>query len=171
MGLYGAYSKPFESAESTNSKATQKQLKGNAMSATYKEIKERLTDFGFEEDDVAESDYKRIYIDSLNHAGEIIYYSVILQIEDFIRKGESLLPTEDLSPISRITDETEDDDYIYIPDVVQPLYVLLAAHYAWLDDDLTKATIYWNEYDDLKNQIIATAKMPRRAEIIGGIRW
>lgn len=141
------------------------------MSATYKEIKERLTDFGFEEDDVAESDYKRIYVDSLNHAGEIIYNTVILQIEDYIKKAEELGDDEDVSSITRISEETADDDYIYIPDIVQPLYVLLAAHYAWLDDDLTKATIYWNEYDDLKNQTIMVAKMPRKAKIIGGIRW
>ena len=141
------------------------------MSATYKEIKARLTDFGFEEDDVAESDYKRIYIDSLNHAGEVIYFSVILKIEDFIRKEEGLDKDEKLPFITKIEDGTDDEDTIYIPDIVQPLYVLLAAHYAWLDDDLTKATIYWNEYDDLKNQIIETARMPRRAEIIGGVRW
>lgn len=141
------------------------------MSATYKEIKERLTDFGFEEDDVAESDYKRIYVDSLNHAGEIIYNTVILQIEDYIKKAEELGDDEDVSSITRISEETADDDYIYIPDIVQPLYLLLAAHYAWLDDDLTKATIYWNEYDDLKNQTIMVAKMPRKAKIIGGIRW
>ena len=58
--------------------------------------------------------------------------------------------------------------YISIPDELIPLYTLLAAHYAWLDDDLTKATIYWNEFDDLKNQFIANARIPKRAVIVGG---
>ena len=33
---------------------------------------------------------------------------------------------------------------------------------------MTKATLYWNEYDDLKNQILATIMKPRKAKIIGG---
>lgn len=141
------------------------------MSITYKEAKERLTDFGFEEDDVTESDYKRIFVNSFNHAGEIVYNAVMLRIEDYIRKVEELDDDDDLQTISKIDDDTADEDYIYIPDIVTPLYILLAAHYAWLDDDLTKATIYWNEWDDLKNQIIASASIPKDATIVGGLGW
>lgn len=139
------------------------------MSATYKELKDRLTDFGFEEDDVAESDYKRIYVNSFNQAGSVINNTVIKNIEGYIRIEEELSDDDDLPIIGRIDSETDDDDYIYYPDVVDPLYPLLAAHYAWLDDDLTKATIYWNEFDDLKNQIISMASKPRKAKIIGGV--
>lgn len=138
------------------------------MAITYKEIKDRLTDLGFEEDDVAAEDYKRIYINSLNRSSDIIYGAVMLSIEDYIRKTEELDEDEDMPHITKITEETEDDDEIFCPDILIPLYTLLAAHYAWLDDDLTKATIYWNEFDDLKNQIIVNVKQPRRAEIIGG---
>jgi hypothetical protein len=138
------------------------------MAITYKEIKDRLTDLGFEEDDVAAEDYKRIYINSLNRASDIIYGSVMLSIEDYIRRTEELDEDDDLPHISKIDEDTADDDYIFCPDILIPLYTLLAAHYAWLDDDLTKATIYWNEFDDLKNQIIVNAKQPRKAEIIGG---
>jgi hypothetical protein len=138
------------------------------MAITYKEIKDRLTDLGFEEDDVAAEDYKRIYINSLNRASDIIYGAVMLSIEDYIRRTEELDADDDLPHISKIDEETADDDYIFCPDILIPLYTLLAAHYAWLDDDLTKATIYWNEFDDLKNQIIVNAKQPRKAEIIGG---
>lgn len=140
------------------------------MSATYKELKDRLTDFGFEEDDVAESDYKRIYVNSFNQAAAVINNTVIRNIESYIRKQEDLGDDDD-PIIPRIDSDYSDDDYVYYPDVVDPLYPLLAAHYAWLDDDLTKATIYWNEYDDLKDQIIAMASRPRKAEIIGGVRF
>jgi hypothetical protein len=141
------------------------------MAITYKELKDRLTDLGFEEDDVVESDYKRIYINSFNRAGEILYGSVMLGMEDYIRKTEEIGDEEDMPTIMKIDEDTLDDDYINVPDVLVPLYTLLAAHYAWLDDDLTKATIYWNEYDDLKNQIMANANRPRKATITGGIRF
>ena len=144
------------------------------MSITYKEIKERLTDLGFEEDDVTESEYKRIFVNSLNRAGEILYSTVMLATEDYIRRGLGLeYEDEDgeavpLPKITKITTRTADTASISIPDELVPLYTLLAAHYAWLDDDLTKATIYWNEFDDLKNQFIANARIPKRAVIVGG---
>lgn len=141
------------------------------MAITYKEIKDRLTDLGFEEDDVTESEYKRIYINSLNRSADIIYGSVMLAIEDYIRKTEGIDDEEDMPHISKIQEDTEDDDYIFCPDILVPLYTLLAAHYAWLDDDIAKATIYYNEYDDMKGQIIANANKPRKATIEGGIGW
>lgn len=138
------------------------------MAKTYKELKDRLTDFGFEEDDVAESEYKRIYQNSFNQAGEIIFYSVMLPVEDYIRKIEELEDDDDLTPITKIKDDTADDAKVQIPDIVVPLYVLLAAHYAWLDDDITKSTIYYNEFDDMKNQFIANATKVKKATIEGG---
>lgn len=144
------------------------------MSITYKEIKDRLTDLGFEEDDVAESEYQRIYVNSLNRAGEIIYATIMLATEDYIRKQQGLdYEDEDgnaiaLPKITRVSLTTPDTAKINVPDELVPLYTLLAAHYAWLDDDLTKATIYWNEFDDLKNQFIVNARTPKRAVIVGG---
>ena len=147
------------------------------MSITYKEIKARLTDLGFEEDDVTQDEYERIFINSLNRAGEIIYGTVMLAIEDYVRKQYDIKKVDmfgnsiPLPMITKITTETADADEIEILDILVPLYTLLAAHYAWLDDDLTKATIYWNEFDDLKNQIIANINRPRNAAIVGGIGW
>lgn len=146
------------------------------MSITYKELKDRMTDLGFEEDDVAEEEYRRIYKNSFNRAGEIIYGTVMLAIEGYLRDTESgrdiVVDVTDDNPnirqITRITDDTEDDDIIEIPYIIVPLYTLLAAHYAWLDDDITKATMYYNEYDSLKNEIIANANRSRMAEIVGG---
>lgn len=127
-----------------------------------------MTDFGFEEDDVAESEYKRIYVNSFNQAGEIIYYSVMLPLEDYIRKVDEIDDEDDMSPITKIKEDFTDSSRVQIPDIVVPLYMLLAAHYAWLDDDITKATIYYNEYDDLKTQFIANAQRVRKATIEGG---
>lgn len=146
------------------------------MSITYKELKDRMTDLGFEEDDVAEEEYKRIYMNSFNRAGEIIYGTVMLAIEGYLREIERgddvVVDYRDVDPnvrqITRITEDTGDDDVIEIPYILVPLYTLLAAHYAWLDDDITKATMYYNEYDNLKNEIIANANKPRMATIIGG---
>ena len=150
------------------------------MSITYKELKDRMTDLGFEEDDVAEEEYKRIYMNSFNRAGEIIYGSVMLAIEGYLKENYAddsnniviNLPDDGsvsaIRKITRITDETADDDEIEIPYILVPLYTLLAAHYAWLDDDITKATLYYNEYDSLKNEIISNATKSVRAEIIGG---
>ena len=146
------------------------------MSITYKELKDRLTDLGFEEDDVAESEYARIYVNSFNRAGEIIYGTVMLAIEGYLRDTERgddvVVDYRDVDPnirqITRITEDTDDDDIIEIPYIIIPLYTLLAAHYAWLDDDITKATMYYNEYDNLKNEIVANANRSRMAEIVGG---
>lgn len=150
------------------------------MSITYKELKDRMTDLGFEEDDVAEEEYKRIYMNSFNRAGEIIYGSVMLAIEGYLKENYAddsnniVINVPDdgsvsaIRKITRITDETADDDEIEIPYILVPLYTLLAAHYAWLDDDITKATLYYNEYDSLKNEIISNATKSVRAEIIGG---
>ena len=149
------------------------------MGITYAEIKARLTDLGFEEDDVTESEYARIFINSLNRAGEILYGTVMLSIEGYLLEQRKALDTGDveidvaesadrLPKITKITEDRDDDDLIDVPYILVPLYTLLAAHYAWLDDDVVKATLYYNQYDSLKNEIIANASKPRSAEIVGG---
>ena len=144
------------------------------MSITYKEIKARLTDLGFEEDDITNDEYARIFVNSLNRAGEIVYGTVMLAIEGYLHSlykddyVDEWGNEKELPKITRVTEDTADEDEIEIPYILVPLYTLLAAHYAWLDDDITKATIYWNEYDSLKNEIIANANKIRKAVIIGG---
>lgn len=150
------------------------------MGITYAEIKARLTDLGFEEDDVTETEYERIFINSLNRAGEILYGTVMLAIEGFLLSqsdaDENVIEINvadgadkpRIRKITKITEDTEDDDIIDVPYILVPLYTLLAAHYAWLDDDVQKATMYYNQYDSLKNEIIANATKPRSAVIVGG---
>lgn len=152
------------------------------MSMTWGDLKEMLVDLGFEEDSItSESEYGRLIRNSVNRAVSIIRSTVILQIADYLRYEESwgYETTEEdsngternkwvLPKTKRITAETEDTQKINFPEILEPLLPLLSAHYIWLDDDLSKATLYWNEYDDMKNQIVAVAKTPRRALIEGG---
>ena len=69
-----------------------------------------------------------------------------------------------------VTSTTEEDYKIQVVYQCEPLVGLLAAHYVWLDDDERKAILYWNEYDQLKQEILANSFKPR-AKVIGGIRW
>lgn len=137
------------------------------MAITYKEIKESLTDLGFEIDSEVDSEYGRTRLNAINRSLSVLWSTVILPyISYFTSEDEDGKPVE---PVMTYFDEnSQDADETSCPELLKPLLQLLTAHWLWLDDDLTKATIYWNEYDDLKNQIIATIRMPRNAVIIGG---
>jgi len=69
-----------------------------------------------------------------------------------------------------ITNTTDEDYKIQVVYQCEPLVSLLAAHYVWLDDDERKAILYWNEYDQLKQEILAKS-FKTKAKVIGGIRW
>ena len=140
---------------------------------TWGNLKAELVDLGFEEDSIT-SEYGRIMRNSVNRALDVVYNIVVPQIESYYRITESFGYEGDdgewVVPKPRhITEATLDTDRINIADNLYPLSPLLAAHYLWLDDDVTKATLYWNEYDQLKDQIIAVCRQPRKAEIIGGV--
>lgn len=139
---------------------------------TWAELKAELVDLGFEEDDIT-TEYGRLMRNSVNRALDLVYYAVVPQIESYYRITESWGYDDDgewkLPKPKHVTTDTLDTDRINIASNLQPLVPLLAAHYIWLDDDITKATMYWNEYDQLKDQIIAVCRMPRKAQIIGGV--
>ena len=142
---------------------------------TWGDIKSELVDLGFEEDDIT-SEYGRLMRNSTNRALDIIYNIVVPQIESWYKlTGSWGYEDEDgkwvLPKPKHITADTADDDKINIADNLAPLVVLVAAHYIWLDDDITKATMYWNEYDMLKGELIATCRQPKNAVIEGGVRW
>ena len=152
------------------------------MSMTWGELKNMLVDLGFEEDSVAsESEYGRLIRNSVNRAISIIRSTVILQMPEYLQYQESwgyeTTETDDdgnetttwtLPKTKTITEETSDDSKINLPEILEPLLPLLSAHYIWLDDDITKAMTYWNEYDSLKSEIVNIAKTPRKATIEGG---
>ena len=144
------------------------------MAYTVSELYGELVDLGFEEDSIT-NEYGRIFVNSTNRALDIVYNIVVPQIESYYRLTESWGYLDDetnewvLPKPRHISESSEPDERINIADNLKPLIPLLAAHYVWLDDDVTKATLYWNEYDQLKDQIIMVCRQPRKAKIIGGV--
>lgn len=137
------------------------------MAITYKEIKEALVDLGFEIDDEVESEYHRLRINAINRSLNVLWSTVILPNLSYFEETDDIDEDEGLTYFG---DTPEDTDETNLPRILLPLLQLQSGHWLWLDDDLTKATIYWNEYDDLKNQILMMIRTPRRAKIIGGFR-
>lgn len=142
---------------------------------TWENLKQQIIDLGFEEDEIMdEDDYYRIIVNSTNRALDVIRYKVFAQITDYYKlnkewgsadplTGEWVFPAHE-----HVSTATADDYEIVLPDNLLALVPLLAAHYVWLDDDITKATLYFNEYDMYKDQILGVCKTPRKAVIEGG---
>lgn len=148
------------------------------MAMTWEELKNNIVDLGFEEDEVTSADeYLRIIVNATNRALDVIRYTVFAQIEDYYRLTKSWgeedpLTDEWVFPAHEHVSADTDDSYdIVLPDNILMLLPLLASHFVWLDDDITKATMYWNEYDQLKDLLVATCKLPKKARIEDGIRW
>ena len=145
------------------------------MATTWADLKGQLVDLGFEEDSIT-TEYGRLMRNSVNRALDMVYYNVVPRIEGYYKQTESWgYEDEDgkwvLPKPKHITEETEDEQRINMADNLIPLVALIAAHYLWLDDDITKATMYWNEFDQYKEDLIATCRQPRNAVIEGGIGW
>lgn len=137
---------------------------------TWGEIKKQIRDLGFE-DDSAMEEYASIVRNATNHAIHVINTTVVMPLKAYFKAELSTDEKEWTLPvITDITEDTEDDFEIQLPIIVQPLIKLLASHYVWLDDDLTKATYYYNEYDDLMNQIKQACYSTRRITIGQGLR-
>lgn len=132
---------------------------------TYLEIKQALVDLGFEIDDEVESEYHRVRINAINRSLNVLWSTVVLPNIDYFEETDDIDEDEGLTYFE---DAPADTDEVNLPRILLPLLQLQAGHWLWLDDDHTKATIYWNEYDDLKNQILMTIRTPRKAKIIGG---
>lgn len=135
------------------------------MAITYKEIKEALVDLGFEIDQEVDSEYMRVRLNAINRSINVLWSTVCLPYISYFESTDDLDEEEGLTYFN---EDSTDTDTTNLPRMLLPLLQLQAGHWLWLDDDLTKATIYWNEYDDLKNQILATIMKPRKAKIIGG---
>lgn len=139
------------------------------MAITYKEIKEALVDLGFELDDEVESEYHRLRLNAINRSLNVLWSTVILPNISYFDETDDMDEDDGVTYFEETEERpVEDEDTTNLPRILLPLLQLQSAHWLWLDDDLTKATIYWNEYDDLKNQIIGTIRSARKAKIIGG---
>lgn len=76
--------------------------------------------------------------------------------------------------VSLITEDTADGADIGIHHEAEHLVPLLASYHAWLDDDIQKATMYYNQFEQERNQIVAKwneRKAKTKARIVGGIKW
>lgn len=144
------------------------------MSTTWEELRGQIVDLGFEEDETVADEYERVLRNSVNRALDIVRNIVVPQIDGYYKGTQEWGYLDEdtnrwiLPKPKHITAETEDTAKINLPDNLIPLIPLLAAHYLWLDDDITKAVTYWNEYDQLKDQIIAVCRQPKNAVIEGG---
>ena len=147
------------------------------MSVTWGDLKAELVDLGFEEDSItSEDEYGRIIRNSVNRAMDIVYQTVALRIKGYYKTTESwgYEDTDGSWKIPKpkhVDADTDDDARINLADNLTFLVALLAAHYIWLDDDIQKATMYWNEYDSLKQEIIDIGRTPRNAQIVGGVSF
>lgn len=62
---------------------------------------------------------------------------------------------------------TDDNEYLTINYKAEKMLPLLASYYLWLDDDETKATQYFNQYQDIKSSLLSAVITPKAT--IGGI--
>jgi uncharacterized protein YdcH (DUF465 family) len=68
-----------------------------------------------------------------------------------------------------VTTDTDQDSEIQCEYTVEPLVHLLTAYYVWLDDDATKSAMYYNQYEQLKKEILSEQAKPK-ARIVGGFK-
>lgn len=118
------------------------------MSMTWGELKKNILDLGFD------TEYPDGMITASNRAIGLIYHTFLEGYENYFKKELSTNSYQWEKPtLTKITETTKDNFNIPIPDKLIELVPLLAAHYAWMDDDIQKATMYWNEYDSIRNTI------------------
>lgn len=138
---------------------------------TYGEAKEIIRDYGFEDDSVY-TEYQTIFKNALNTSIQNIYDDMVIQLKGYYKKTLST-EEEKWEPIRPeiITDNTPDSFVIELPDNLLVLVPLLAAHFVWFDDDVQKAVNYYNDYEDMRQKILAACLNDVRGTIEGGMRW
>lgn len=131
---------------------------------TWLDLKENIRALGFDDEMPDE------LITSANRAINVIFKTVV---ESHVEYFRMIYEDEEWIPVlpKEITDETPDEYIIDMPVKVLDLIPLLAAHYAWLDDDIQKATMYYNEYDDIKNLLVLDMERPQNITFYGGLGW
>lgn len=133
---------------------------------TFKELKRRIKSLGFEEDSTMD-EYVDIVVDSVDRALQYIYDSTVrLMIPYYTR--ELSTEEEPWVPVrpEHITIDTPEDHVIDLPDDLLELVPLLASYHIWLDDDLTKATMYYNNFVQKREEIITANTSTVKATIM-----
>lgn len=138
---------------------------------TYGEVKEKIRDYGFEEDSTMQ-EYQTIVKNAVNAAQQLLYDDVVLSLKDYYRRKKGIpdITWEPERP-EYITNSTDDNFSINLPDNVLELVPLLASYFIWLDDDNVKSTYYWNTFDENRQRVMASCLQDAKAKITGGLGW
>ena len=139
----------------------------------YGELKQEIRDLGFEEDSTM-TEYATIVKNAANRAIDMVYHELVMANKDYfgaLLSTKKKIVDPDTGEISytrikwqpptemeNITDDTEDDFEIDLPERVLYIIPILASYYIWLDDDQVKATMYWNQYDTMKSELNEEAR-------------
>lgn len=138
---------------------------------TYGEVKEKIRDYGFEEDSTMQ-EYQTIVKNAVNAAQMFLFDDIVVYLSGYYKRTLSTEESE-WKPArpAYITDSTEDSFVISLPDNIIELLPLLASYFVWLDDDSVKATLYWNVFDEKRQAIISSCLKDAKATITGGLGW
>ena len=138
---------------------------------TYGEVKEKIRDYGFEEDSTMQ-EYQTIVKNAVNAAQMFLFDDIVVYLSGYYKRTLSTEESE-WKPVrpTYITDSTEDSFVINLPDNIIELLPLLASYFVWLDDDSVKATLYWNVFDEKRQSIISSCLKDAKATITGGVGW
>jgi hypothetical protein len=139
---------------------------------TWKELKDNVLNLGFDEDAplLDSQTVTSILIVSANRAINLIQKTIVEKNAKYfeVKLKDEGWELDELTPIKETTSDTFE---IELPDKVVDLVPLLMAHYVWLDDDLTKATMYYNEYEQFKDQLEADMTRNVELEFYGGLEF
>lgn len=131
---------------------------------TIKELKSNIKTLGFEEDSTMDL-YSEIVLNAINRSIDWVYRTVVEPYKNYF---EDVVETDVYEP-SLITSDTSETEEIDLPEMVCGIVPLMSAYFIWLDDDERKATMYWNNADDLKTQLLSVIIKPRKCKFVGGL--
>ncbi len=131
---------------------------------TIKELKSNIKTLGFEEDSTMDL-YSEIVLNAINRSIDWVYRTVVEPYKNYF---EDVVEVDVYEP-SLITSDTSETEEIDLPEMVCGIVPLMSAYFIWLDDDERKATMYWNNADDLKTQLLSVIIKPRKCKFVGGL--
>ena len=138
---------------------------------TWKELKDHVLNLGFDEEAPSlASSVEDIMIVSANRAINLIHKTIVERYEKWFEKKLEDDGWE-LPVIKPITSNTPDTFKIQLPDKVVDLVPLLMAHYVWLDDDVQKASLYYNEYEQFRDRLELEMNTNIKLDFTGGLGW